>query len=279
LSEVFLESADSRKTFQLGSDLAVGEKMKNVIAARPGSYGKYAALAFQYLPKAGIFNVEIGPPAPDEIPELEADLAKFGLEVTSLATGCDLSKADQVDSLLQTMETARRMDVGIIFCSTRSGDLPLEEAYRKLSDLGDEARKHGAVISMETHPNLCQNGEQMLQTMEAVKNEAIRINFDTANIYYYNEGVDAVTELKKVSRYVASVHLKDTNGGYKTHYFPALGQGVVDYPEVFRILNDLGFHGPFTLEMEGIAGEELTLEETHQRVVDSMAYLRSIGVI
>ena len=253
--------------------------MGNIIACRPSSYRKFADFAFEYLPKAGIYNVEISPPAPDGIAEVEADLAKHGLTVTSLATGCELIKEDSVQALIQTMETARRMDVGIIFCSTKTGELQLNEAYAKLNDLGDKAQNQQMIISMETHPNLCQNGDQMLQTMEAVDNPGVRINFDTANIYYYNEGVDAIEELNKISNYVASVHLKDTNGKPGTWYFPTLGQGVVDFPEIFRILNELGLYGPFTFEMEGIEGEDLTLEETHDRIVDSMEYLRRIGVI
>jgi len=253
--------------------------VKNIIACRPGSYRKYSNLAFEYLPKAGIYNVEIGPPAKDEIAQTQAELRRHGLKATSLATGCNLAKEADVQALVQTLETARKMDVGVIFCSTSSGGLSGKEPYTKLATLGDSAADNHTVISMETHPDLCQNGDQMLKTMKAVKHKNVGINFDTANIYYYNEGVDAVTELKKIAKYVASVHLKDTNGKPKTWYFPTLGQGVVDYPKVFRILNDLGFHGPFTMEMEGIEGEDLNLEQTQQRIVDSMSYLRRIGVI
>ncbi len=251
--------------------------MKNVIACRPGSYRKYSNLAFEYLPKAGIYNVEIAPPAPDRIAQTQAELRKYRLKATSLATGCNLAKEAEIQALRQTMETARKMEIGVIFCSTSSGGVP--GPYGKLAQLGDWAAENHTILSMETHPDLCQNGDQMLKTMKSVKHLNVRINFDTANIYYYNEGVDAVTELRKIAKYVASVHLKDTNGKPKTWYFPTLGKGVVDYPKVFRILNELGFHGPFTMEMEGIEGEDLNLEQTHQRIVDSMNYLRGIGVI
>ncbi len=253
--------------------------MENIIAARPSSYRKYRDLAYKYLPLAGIHHVEIAPPSPGDVDKTLAELEENGLIPSSLATGCDLSDDGSVQSLLQTMDTARRMDVEVIFCSTKSGGLARKEAYTGLAKLGDAAAEHQTVISMETHPDLCQNADQMLQTMRSVDHPNVRINFDTANIYYYNEGIDGVEELRKVSRYVASVHLKDTNGKARTWHFPTLGQGIVDYPEVFRILNDLGFHGPFTFEMEGIEGEDLTLEETHQRIVDSMEYLRGIGVI
>lgn len=253
--------------------------MSNLIACRPASYRKYSDLAFEYLPRAGIYHVEIGPPKPDEIGSVQAELKKHGLKASSLATGCDLGDEGSIEDLIVTMDIARKMEVGVIFCSTKSGDLPTAEAYRKLAELGDVASQNGTVISMETHPDLCQNADQMLATMTGVDHGNVRINFDTANIYYYNEGIKGVDELDRVKEYVASIHLKDTNGRPRTWYFPTLGQGVVDYPAVFGILNEIGFEGPFTMEMEGIEGEDLNLDETHQRILDSMEYLRSIGVI
>ena len=253
--------------------------MENLIASRPGSYRKFSDRAFEYLPKAGIYHVEISPPKPGAIPEVQEALRKHGLTASSLATGCDLGNEESTGELLQTIETARRMDVAVIFCSTKSGGLPGAEPYDRLKELGQAAHDGGAVISMETHPDLCQNSKQMLKTMKAVGHPGVMVNFDTANIYYYNEGIDGVDELTRVAEFVASVHLKDTNGKPRTWYFPTLGRGVVDFPGVFKVLNDRGFHGPFTFEMEGIEGEDLTLEETHQRILDSMEYLRSIGVV
>jgi sugar phosphate isomerase/epimerase len=255
------------------------KKYRNTIASRPASYRKFSDLAFEYLPKAGIYNVEIAPPAPDEVNEKIRELEEHGLTATSLATGVELSDEASVRDLITALDTARRMDAAIVFCSTRTGELERQRAYEKLREIGEDAQEAGAVVSMETHPNMCQNSEQMLDTMRGVDHPGIRINFDTANIYYYNQGVDGVEELRKVRDYVASVHLKDTNGGYREHHFPTLGEGVVDFPSVFRVLNDVGFRGPFTFEMEGIAGEDLTLEESHKRIVDSMKYLNSIGVL
>ena len=103
-------------------------------------------------------------------------------------------------------------------------------------------------------------------------------NLDTANLYYYNQGVDAVEECRRGLDLIRSVHLKDTNGAYQTWYFPALGEGIVDFACVFRLLNERGFHGPFTFELEGIEGESLTEAETQARVAHSLDHLRRLGV-
>ena len=134
-------------------------------------------------------------------------------------------------------------------------------------------------MALETHPDLATNGDVATRTMAGVAHPNIRINFDTANVCFYNEGVTATGELEKVINFVASVHLKDTNGGFKDWHFPALGEGVVDFPEIYRMLDERGFDGPSTLELEGIRDEDLSLEAAHERIENSLAYLRAQGLM
>ena len=51
---------------------------------------------------------------------------------------------------------------------------------------------------------------------------------------------------------VTNVHLKDNRGGFEDWYFPAVGDGgSVDFARVRRILDGVGFAGPYTIEIEG----------------------------
>ena len=104
------------------------------------------------------------------------------------------------------------------------------------------------------------------------------MNFDTANIFYYNEGLDSADELERVVDFVASMHLKDTDGGFKSPQFPVLGQGVVQFERIFATLERAGFTGPLTLELEGPLMRGLDAPARHQAVLECMEYLQSIGV-
>jgi sugar phosphate isomerase/epimerase len=118
----------------------------------------------------------------------------------------------------------------------------------------------------------------MLATMQAVDHPHLAVNLDTANIYYYNEGLNSADELERVVEHVVSLHLKDTDGGFRSMNFPVLGEGVVDFERIFAILDDDGFEGPLTLELEGPLTSGKGVQERHAAVMASMAYLRSIGV-
>lgn len=252
--------------------------MANLIACNVGSYGRYAAGAYEHLRAIGLSAVEIGMPAADAVPGLLDELGRYGLRPTTVMGSFDLSKPDCAEALRPQVAIAQRLGVHILFLSVHRGELPEQEAYARLRAAGDVAAAAGVTLALETHPDLCANGDLALQTMRGVDHPNVRVNFDTANVYYYNHNVTAVSEVRTIAPYVVSVHLKDTNGGYHAHHFPTLGEGVVDFPEVFRILNGEGMTGPFTLELEGIAGENLTEEQQRGRVAQSYAYLKRIGV-
>jgi sugar phosphate isomerase/epimerase len=241
--------------------------MKNVLSSRTGSY--------EVLQKLGVKGVEISPPAPENVDNLKAELKKYGLKVMSVGGGIDLINEDGIKTFDRLLNGAISMDAKLIFASAKaSDDIAREVTYGRLRKVGDKAAAHGITVCLETHPILCHNGDEALKTMERVNHDNIRVNFDTANIYYYNENIDAVVELKKVAKYVKSVHLKDTDGTPRSFAFPPLGDGIVDFPEIFRILNEVGFHGPFTFELESTKKEKMA-----EALEKSVNYLKRTGCI
>ena len=103
------------------------------------------------------------------------------------------------------------------------------------------------------------------------------INYDTGNLPFYS-GLDPVAEYERVHEYVVHVHMKDTSGRRGDWAFGTLGTGHVDLPSIVRMLRERDFHGPYSLEVEGFAGEDVTRETRVQRVRDSLAYLRNLGI-
>ncbi len=119
----------------------------------------------------------------------------------------------------------------------------------------------------------------MLALMADVSHPSVRLNFDTGNIAYYNHGTDPSHELEKVKHLVHNVHVKDNRGGFEDWYFPAVGDGgSVDFTRVREILDDVGFGGPYTIEIEGIGGEpEPGLEARQERIRRSVEHLKACG--
>lgn len=253
--------------------------MDNILACNLGSYGKYQDIALEHLAGIGVKHVEVRAPQPDEVSALKSKLANHGLTATTLMAACPCDRADLASLFEPVFEAANALGTKILFVSAKAGEERVEDVYERLRELGEKAVAAGVTVALETHPDLCDNGDKMVETMKAIDHPGIGVNFDTANVYFYNEGVDAVTELDKAMDHIVSVHLKDTNGGFKTWHFGTLGDGVVDFPTIFAKLNARGFHGPFTMELEGIKGEDLDRDQKAGRVADSVAYLRREGLV
>ena len=244
------------------------------IACRPASYAPFGHLAYEHLAGLGIRFVEIPVAAARTS---VGDLGRFEMQVSSLQGECDLAREDVAEQLEPQIKACELWGVRTLFVSVKAGQTPLPAVYERLRAAGDAAGRHGVTIALETHPDLVTNAAIARQTMEGVDHPSVRVNFDTANVYFYNHGVNAVEELRRIIPFVASVHLKDTDGGNRSWHFPALGRGVVDFRGVFEVLDQAGFAGPCTLEIEGIEGETKTERLVCDRIAESVGYLRGLG--
>jgi len=256
---------------------------ENILSIRPGSFGKAAGRAYEEMQKIGLKYVEVCAGHPSKVPAEREKYEKFGIQAATISGRVDIQSEICAAKFEPHAVACQAAGADRMFVSVKADELDLRIAYARLYECGEVAKQYGVTICMETHPDLITNMEVALQTMKGVDHPNVRVNFDTANIYYYNEGIDGVEELKKILDYVEAVHLKETNGAPKTWYFPTFGdeKGIVKWTETFGLLNGRGFHGPFTMEIEGCEGDAEKMEEDDyvKRVADSVEHLRGLGLV
>jgi len=248
------------------------------LAVRLLSYGPYVDEGWAHLESIGVHYVFLSVPTAEEKADIRAKLERHHLKPLVFRGNADLASQDFAGQIRPQLETCREFGVKYLFLSAKRGEVPKEEAYNRLRTAGDIARENGVIIVLETHPDLGTNGTTQVETMQAIRHPNVRVNFDTANITYYNHDTTAVAELRKSIGYVATVEFKDHTGAFETWDFPVLGKGVVDFPEIVRLLRQAAYEGPVTIEFEGTKGVELTREQLFQAIADSVAYARSLGV-
>jgi L-ribulose-5-phosphate 3-epimerase len=279
--------------------------MKRIVSCFTNSYGADGVwTAVEKIREAGIDHLELALRGHDfgglVIPESaviteKADdrtaqsfcdhLQRHGVKVS----GCNVGGAD-----IRTHEglslTERRIRFaarwfGVKICVSGAGQpndsIEREMIVANLRQLGHIAGDCGLDLALETHKGPTQNARAMLNLMNDVDHSNVRLNFDTGNIAYYNASVNPCDELDQVKELVRNIHVKDNRGGFEDWYFPALGDGgSVDFGRVRQIMDEVGFRGPYTIEIEGIGGEpEPGLGGRHDRVCRSVDHLRSRGYI
>lgn len=132
----------------------------------------------------------------------------------------------------------------------------------------DAFEAEGVTFALEVHPTeIAFDIASAERALEAVgHHRRFRFNFDASHLAY--QGVDYVLFLRRFAERIAHVHLKDVwwgrgdgtvgvFGGHATfgdarRYwdFRSLGRGDVDFEEIMVALNDIGYHGPLSVEWE-----------------------------
>ena len=216
----------------------------------------------------GIQYVQVGAPEPDKVEELQAELKAQGLQaigLTALYLEEDTVATEAAsEAWVNAFDAAVTMGVDLALSSIKADEEMRPKVCDWLRTMGDAAAQRGITVALETHPSLVHNAEVALKTMEATDHPNIRINYDTGNISFYTDGADAVTELKKIAQYVVSTHLKDHSGNFDEWDFPTLGAGSVAFAGVKQVLEDVGFQGPWIMQVPG-------------DMTQAVAHLRSLG--
>lgn len=253
--------------------------MPSILSHRAG-YVTSPQLPLERIAGLGIGYLEIVMKEGETAADIKALLEPHGLQVSTIHAHPTLIGEEVFfETLKQATDLGAELGAFGLFVSIHVGEFPLEEAYERLRKGGDIVAGGGLFMAMETHPDLCENGDKAAETLEAVNHPAVGWNLDTANIYYYNEDVNAAEEARKAAKWVRAVHAKDTTGGFKDPNFPNLGEGVVDFAGVAEVLAEVGFDGPWTMELEGVAGAAESVDLMEQNVRICAEHLRWLGLV
>ncbi len=140
-------------------------------------------------------------------------------------------------------------------------------------ELCDHCRRQRQRVHLETGQEAA---DTLLAFLAAVDRDNLFVNFDPANMILYGSG-DPIEALRKVGRYVRSVHCKDAKWaarpGVDWGAEVPLGEGDVNVETFLRTLAEVGYAGPLTIERE-IPQDPLRQKEEIGRGMELLARLK-----
>jgi L-ribulose-5-phosphate 3-epimerase len=262
--------------------------MQNPLAGHTNTYHTYSLEeALQGIAEAGYRHVELSavPGWTEHVDlngseELRRQLSDFGLSPVSLSAHSDLTTREGLEHGVKAVRWAA--DFGIPIVNTAIGGHASQEEDESaflgnIEELADAAEEAGVVIALEIHGDIMASGGKTLPLLEKIGRESVRVNYDTANVEFYS-GDKAVDDLPRIAPYLAHVHLKDTVGGKDVWNFPAIGTGSVDFERVLEILEQAGYSGPFSVELEFQGEPWPPLEDVNESMRRSYETLRGLGL-
>ncbi|GHT29140.1 AP endonuclease [Bacteroidia bacterium] len=154
-------------------------------------------------------------------------------------------------------------------------DSLIEDGYKEFAErfipILDEYQKLGIRFALEVHPTeIAFDTITARRTLDALNwHPAFGFNYDPSHLGY--QGVDYVDFIYQFTDRIFHVHMKDVYwsdtpkpagvfGGYVTFgdprrywNFRSLGRGKINFEEIIRALNYIGYQGPLSIEWEDSA--------------------------
>ncbi|HAN97076.1 MAG TPA: AP endonuclease [Planctomycetaceae bacterium] len=191
--------------------------------------------------------------------------------------------ARAIEELKNTARAAREFGVGVVNGFTGSSIWHLNYSFPpvppKMIDAGfellaerfnpilDVFAECGVKFALEVHPTeIAFDLHTARRALEALGNrEEFGFNFDPSHLHW--QGVDPVQFIREFPDRIYHVHIKDAitkldgrSGILASHLnfgdprrgwdFRSPGRGAVNFEEIIRALNDIGYQGPLSIEWE-----------------------------
>lgn len=194
---------------------------------------------------------------------------KFGMSLGGIAIG-EMNKipyksdprAEQWVS--DSIDVAKAMGVKVVLLAFFSnGDLKndpvgTKETIRRLKKVAPKAEDHGITLGIESWLN----AEEHMEILDAVNSSNVKVYYDVANSNKMGYNIyDEIRWLGKEN--ICEFHAKEN--GY------LLGKGKVDFEEVRKAMDDIGYEG--WVQIEGAVPENGDMFESYRL---NNKYMRSI---
>jgi sugar phosphate isomerase/epimerase len=265
----------------------------NRLAGHVGSYHTYsleealegiAAAGFRYVELSAVrgWNEHVLLESDARsLSKLQRMLNTLGLIPVSLSGHSDLTTKDGLELGRQALNLCDRMGIALMNTAIGGHYSEQEDETAFMANIGalaDHAAERDVMIGLEVHGEITRSGAKAVAMIQRINRPNVRVNYDTANVEFYDNGTKAVDDLPIAVPYLISCHIKDHIGGAREWNFPAPGEGAVDFVRILRIMQAGGYTGPLSVEIEFTSAGFPALSEINRSMKSGHDYLVGLGL-
>jgi sugar phosphate isomerase/epimerase len=149
------------------------------------------------------------------------------------------------------------------------------EVVRQFCAICEDA---GVKYALEPHPyRWMRNAASMMRLIEHVNSPALGMNFDPSHLFPMGELPQVV--IYELGQRIFHTHFSDNDGTSNAHWRP--GKGKIDWKGVLKALQDVGYDGVISIELEDVPGVahrgQSSTEALDREMLLTKAYLSELG--
>lgn len=183
----------------------------------------------------------------------------------------------ELDELGQFIPILDRLDGTVLVKEPPDPDVSVETFAEQLRPLVREAADHGVTIGVENHVDSClESTESMVHFLDHLPDDGVGITLAPSHLYRTGHSIsDAIRTLDEQ---VAFFYARDWGPETDPEEDPAdqfVGNGVLDFHEMIRALNDINYDRPINTFAHGT--DHWPPEKTTRHLADGIANLERIA--
>ena len=218
--------------------------------------------------------------------DVKAALDEYGLERVfawghpdGLEAGRNKQAWQEMNTLIPKAPLLGARIMRIVASSKRFRDEPhgpqIEAVVKMLKESVKIAADCGVMLAIENHIDY--TSAEILEILERVDSDALKVNFDTGNTLRMME--DPVAAARRLGPYTVATHTKDLDAcrhvsPEEWYFFSSVpvGSGLIDIPGVVRALKESGFDGVLAVESD----HHKDNQDEDELVAQSVGYLKNL---
>jgi sugar phosphate isomerase/epimerase len=214
--------------------------------------------------------------------QIKDRLQQEGLTPISLSGHTNLMDDQRRDDFIANIRLAAFFESKYIISSIGEAHLEDqaeasdEQVAQNIINLIPYLKEYDLILGLENHGKHA-TGKHLKKIVDLIDSKRVVVNYDTANAIFYGD-VDLTADLKAAVERIGHFHLKDKTGAQDEWNFPAIGQGDLNFKEIFKMLAAVENNAPLSIEIEFTEAGPANLAEVNQAVKDSYNYLKEIGI-
>lgn len=244
----------------------------------------------------------------EDVRKVGSMISAAGLEVAGLTPYLNLFNSPdeavrkkECDSLRRVIDIAAALQCGhirvyggkLVEGETDADGKKLAALVASMRKCGDYAQKHGVVLCLENHfGTMTTTAKETMRIVRAINHPAVGVLYDQANIAFFpaEEYTEAINLQKSKIFYV---HCKDLvyRGGKpekatfsnvshvdefeRTVHSRIPGEGILNWPDILRLLKTIGYDGWISLEYER-RWQKIDLPDASVGMPRAVEYIRTI---